>query len=108
MARSDGQTTLTVTLSEDLLAALNVARGGLSKSAYVRAALVEKLNLSSSMAQAPDREGKGGKPSHRVPAPMKLVAEEGVSYSKSARQVIIIADADEDAPKESGKDLKNS
>lgn len=69
MNRSKGQTRLTMTLSLELLAELDAARGLTSRSEFIRLSLAEKLDLDETMVAPPDRVGVGGKPSHKPNKP---------------------------------------
>ncbi len=63
--RSKGQSRITITLSEELLESVDAARGGMSRSAFIREAMVEKLDLDEKLSLAPDRVGVGGRPTHK-------------------------------------------
>lgn len=74
MARTPGQSFVGLELSDELLALLDEARRakGLSRSQYIRFAITAALEsdgaaLSTNLALAPDRAGKGGRPTHRKP-----------------------------------------
>ena len=81
MARSKGQKTITVSLSEKLLAAVDDARKDRSRSEYTREALAELLEaegivLPESVLDAPSRQGKGGQPTHKKPVDFKAIAKQ--------------------------------
>lgn len=68
--RSKDQTLIAVPISKQFLAEIDSVRGDQSRSAYVRAALLEKLekvkgSLPKELSYAPSRAGKGGKPTHK-------------------------------------------
>lgn len=71
--RGEGQTLIAFPLDERFLAAVDRARGGKSRSAFVREALlgymndVHQMGLPKSIIEAPDRAGKGGRAA-KVPA----------------------------------------
>lgn len=74
MARTPGQSFVGLELSDELLALLDEARRtrGLSRSQYIRFAITSALEsggvaFAADLAYAPDRTGKGGRPSHRKP-----------------------------------------
>lgn len=88
MPRTKGQTRITISLSEVFLEAIDKRRGTVSRSEFVRRSVAEALGLGEDLAAAPDRVGKGGRPSHRgkvyeVPDPVpQLVADDSrVIYS---------------------------
>lgn len=71
--RGRGQTLVAFPLDEELLAALDQARGPLSRSAILRKALFDHLRakgyqLDESLIAAPDRAGKGGRTKSSAPA----------------------------------------
>jgi len=63
-SRSPGQKLIAFPLDEELLSALDSARGPLNRSQFIREALAAKLGLAGHALQqataAPDRVGKGG------------------------------------------------
>lgn len=68
-------------LDEQLLAALDRARGARSRSAVVREAIYSMLKaqgyqLPPALVNAPDRVGKGGRPKKVVEMPTAKVAED--------------------------------
>jgi hypothetical protein len=65
--RSDGQVLMAFALDEKLVEEIDAKRGALSRSAFIRVALVRLLGLSDEAARPPVREGlsKGGKPTHK-------------------------------------------
>lgn len=70
-------------LDEQLLAALDRARGAKSRSAVVREAIYAMLKeqgyqLPASVVHAPDRAGKGGRQKRVVEMPVAKVAEDEV------------------------------
>lgn len=60
--RSPGQTLVAFSLDKELEKAIDSARGGKSRSQFIREALAMKLGVSLHLAEAPDRAGKGGRP----------------------------------------------
>jgi hypothetical protein len=56
---------ITITLPEELLAAVDDARGRMGRSEFLRLALAEKLGMGDELVAAPDRVGKGGRPTHK-------------------------------------------
>ena len=78
--RAEGQTLLTVAVDQKLLSEIDRARGFENRSTYIRQMLCKHLNLDASYAAAPDRTGKGGKPTH------KSKALEPVAGSGEAKQ----------------------
>jgi hypothetical protein len=67
--RAKGQKLIAVPLEETFLEELDRARGGASRSAFVREAIYRLLrergvDLPPSIKDAPDRTGKGGRPTH--------------------------------------------
>jgi hypothetical protein len=72
--RSDGQTLLSVAVTVEMLAAIDAKRGTTPRSVFVRESLAAYLHLPASLAAAPDRSGKGGRPKKTV---LKPVVEEG-------------------------------
>ena len=70
MGRAKGQKTMTVSLSEQLLMAMDFARKDRTRSEFTREALAEFLakvgsEVESRFLEAPSRRGKGGQPSHK-------------------------------------------
>lgn len=98
--RSDGQVTITISLSEDLVAGLDDCRGSEARSAFLRKALAEKLKamglaVSAAAVQAPDRAGKGGRKKRRERSMVQtqrqmmqgmVLAEEPVSYGSPPKK----------------------
>lgn len=82
--RSNDQTLIAVPISKAFLQEIDSVRGDQSRSAFVRAALLEKMktftSLPKEMSYAPSRTGKGGKPTH------KSKALEPVAGSGEAKQ----------------------
>ncbi len=60
--RSPGQTLIGVAVDEKLLQAIDLKRGGMTRSAFVRQAIGNFLGVSGELLDAPDRTGKGGRP----------------------------------------------
>lgn len=86
MKRSDGQTLLTVAVDQNLLAAIDSKRGFENRSAFVRRVICEHLKIDLSLSAAPDRIGKGGKPTHARKAKendLPQVAEGGRAPARS-------------------------
>ncbi len=79
-------------LDEKLIAEMDQKRGALSRSAWIRVAIVRMLGLNDDVARPPEREGlsRGGKPTHKVKAaePTLVAAAEETAYKidKSKRK----------------------
>ena len=67
-SRSPGQTLIGVAVDATFLREIDAKRGGLSRSAFVRMCLAKYLNIPESLAAAPDRTGKGGRPKKELEA----------------------------------------
>lgn len=69
-------------LDENLITEMDQKRGALSRSAWIRVAIVRMLGLNDDAARPPAREGlsRGGKPTHK-----KLPQTVGISASSAQR-----------------------
>lgn len=86
--RSKDQTLIAVPISKVFLEEIDSVRGDQSRSAFVRAALLEKMqrikgDLPKEISYAPSRSGKGGKPTHKS---KELTAVEGASTAETKRK----------------------
>lgn len=68
--RSDGQKLIAFPVDVRLLAMVEKARGRMSRSAWIRKAVVNELvrmgfDVPEDIGEAPDRVGKGGRPTHK-------------------------------------------
>ena len=90
--RSDGQVLMSFALDEKLIAEMDQKRGALSRSAWIRVAIVRMLGLADDAARPPQREGlsRGGKPTHKKKSiePTLRVAADQTPYitAKSKRK----------------------
>lgn len=77
MHGSKKQVRVTLSLSKGLLDEVDKARGTMGRSEFLRVAVVSHLGLDERMAAAPDRVGKGGRPTHKERKVYDLEKERG-------------------------------
>lgn len=96
--RSDGQVLLSFALDEKLIKQMDEKRAALSRSAFIRVALVRSLGLEESVARPPEREGlsRGGKPTHRPkPKPVEnKVMQMEIPLLRAAAGSPLLSDAE--------------
>jgi hypothetical protein len=88
MPRDPNQVFIGAFLDRELVFALDSGRGSLSRSAFVREALVEKLQrcgvrVRAGISDAPDRTGKGGRPRKAAAGALEglpVAAEDAAEY----------------------------
>ena len=59
------QVRISLSLPQGLLDAIDKARGSTSRSEFLRLSAAEKIGLGKEFVSAPDRVGKGGRPTHK-------------------------------------------
>ena len=84
--RSPGQTLLSVAVDAQLLAEIDAKRGLMNRSAFVRECLAKYLGIDLTLAAAPDRTGKGGRPLKSAQPTIKAVPGTGKVPKPAARK----------------------
>lgn len=93
---------ITITLPEELLTAVDKARGRMGRSEFLRLALAEKLGMGDELVAAPDRVGKGGRPTHKevrkkeIKVYLMEVRKEDVAAEKTSKTYGNEKDDDDD------------